>query len=281
MIKKFLIPIFVLAFFMVSFLFCQVNNSYAVKVTSNLDEAFKTGKIVVKGEGVAPHNAKGGKARLMALRAAKADAYRLLLELVRGVSLTGEKTISDQIDIVTTVEGIVMGAVEVSSGFDDGLAEVYLELQVTGEGSLAALLLPQLVTDFASGEKGNKFSGDPGSKNKETLNYDGLIVDVRGTSFKPALLNNILVRGGDVLYDPSVVSPSVLALRGAAEYTVTVGKARAALEERGSKNPIVVKAESIVNDSDVVVSIDDAGFIFSANENMNFLESAKVVFVLD
>lgn len=264
-----------LTFFALMFVLSLSGNSYSVEVTALMSEAFQDGKVIVMGEGVASLKAKGGKARLMALRAAKADAYRKLLEFVQGVSLTGENTISDQVDIKTKVQGIVRGAVEVKSDYDDGVGLVYLELAITGEDSLSSQLLPQLITT----DSVNRFSST--MKFEEGKSFDGLIVNVQGTEFKPALLNNILTKDGKVVYEPSVVSPSVLALRGAAEYTNDIGKAKAALEERGSKNPLIVNGESIVNVTDVVVSLDSANSIISSNKDGNFLESAKVVFVLD
>jgi hypothetical protein len=110
--------------------------------------------------------------------------------------------------------------------------------------------------------------------------YDGLILDVRGHPFRPALINRIVTRDGETLYDPATVPPEVLALSGAAGYTNDVGKAKALLKERGSTNPALVRADALVRATDVVVGPADAVAIFAANQENSFLERAMIVFVL-
>ena len=69
--------------------------------------------------------------------------------------------------------------------------------------------------------------------------------------------------------------------QGCGEYTNSVEKAKAALETRGAKSPLIVKAAATVSPSDLQVSDDAAAVkIFSANQKIQFLASAKVAFVL-
>ncbi|MBI5047683.1 MAG: hypothetical protein HZB54_01850 [Deltaproteobacteria bacterium] len=84
----------------------------------------------------------------------------------------------------------------------------------------------------------------------------------------------------EILYDPTKIAQNILVERGAGDYTNDVGKAKAILSERGSKNPLVIKASGVVKFTDVQVTGDDAANIFTANQKSNFLEGAKVVFVL-
>ena len=72
----------------------------------------------------------------------------------------------------------------------------------------------------------------------------------------------------------------MLVEQGCGEYTNSVEKAKAALDTRGIKNPLVVKATGTVSSADLQVSDDDAVTIFSANQTDNFLAEAKVAFVL-
>src|SRR3989304_5738364 len=85
-----------------------------------------------------------------------------------------------------------------------------------------------LVFAFSSMAAGPDLPTPPG------LSHDGLIIDARGTGFKPALLNRIVSRGGEVLYDPSKAAPEVVAQNGPAEYTDSIDKAYAMLWKRGS-----------------------------------------------
>jgi len=110
--------------------------------------------------------------------------------------------------------------------------------------------------------------------------YDGLIIDATEQNFRPALINRIFATKGDVLYDPAKVSQKVLVEQGCGEYTNTVNKAKAALETRGVKNPLIVKASGATTVADLQVTDDDAATIYSANRKGNFFSSAKVAFVL-
>lgn len=106
------------------------------------------GVVTAKGSG-AP--AKGvthiAQARLMAERAAKADALRNLLETVKGVRVDSETTVesfttkSDR--VLTRVSGIVIGARLVDTKYlSDGAVEVTMSINLTGE--LLAVMLQEL-----------------------------------------------------------------------------------------------------------------------------------------
>jgi hypothetical protein len=76
-----------------------------------------------------------GQVRLLAERAAKADAYRNLLERVKGVRIEGETTVQDFIarnDIIRTrVDGVLRGARVTSSRvMPDKTYEVELEVRI-------------------------------------------------------------------------------------------------------------------------------------------------------
>ena len=110
--------------------------------------------------------------------------------------------------------------------------------------------------------------------------HDGLIIDARELGFQPALINRIFSGKGEALYDPSKVSQKILVEQGAGEYTNTIEKARAALEARGAKTPMIVKATGLKTMADLNVSDEDVLRIYAADQKSNFLASAKVAFVL-
>jgi len=106
------------------------------------------GVVTAKGSG-AP--AKGvtniAQARLMAERAAKADAMRNLLETVKGVRVDSETTVESFITksdrVLTRVSGIVIGARLVDTKYlSDGAVEVTMSINLTGE--LLAVMLQEL-----------------------------------------------------------------------------------------------------------------------------------------
>jgi hypothetical protein len=105
------------------------------------------GKVTAKGSGVPQAGATPSQARIMAERAARADALRNLLEAVKGVRVDAETTVesftakSDR--IMTRVSGIVIGAREVGKRYlGDGSVEITMEINLTGE--LLAVMLQEL-----------------------------------------------------------------------------------------------------------------------------------------
>jgi hypothetical protein len=246
------------------------------------DTAFVTGTLVAKGEGAAPSDRSltAGQRRILALRAAKVVALREIAEIVDGVVVNGETTIvnaSVQSDTVrTTVQGLIKGAQVIKEVYDplSEMGTVYISVPMTGPNGLIPSLLPQVTPLVPTGP----YYQPPSSV--RSAGYDGLILDVRSHPFRPALINRVVTRGGDTVYDPTNVAQDILVERGAAEYTNEVGKARALLGERGSTNPVVVRAGGVLKSTDVIVEPADATSIYASNQANSFLEGAKVVFVL-
>jgi hypothetical protein len=106
------------------------------------------GMVLAKGSGAPPKGVTNvAQARLMAERAAKADALRNLLETVKGVRVDSETTVesfttkSDR--VLTRVSGIVIGARVVETRYlSDGAVEVTVAVNLTGE--LLAVMLQEL-----------------------------------------------------------------------------------------------------------------------------------------
>ncbi|OPY86208.1 MAG: hypothetical protein A4E71_01675 [Smithella sp. PtaU1.Bin162] len=95
----------------------------------------------------APADKSIGKAsaRPMALRAAKVDAYRNLLEITKGVRVDSTTTIRDftvESDVINTqVDGMVKGAVVVNQEYmSDGTVEVRVRMPLYG--NLSQVIIP-------------------------------------------------------------------------------------------------------------------------------------------
>lgn len=248
--------------------------------TLDPSQAFVNGAIVVKGEGAAPDKPLSpAQKRILALRAAKVVALREVAEIIDGVSVSGETTVynaATESDVVrTTVHGLIKGAQVIKEIYDplSGMAVVYVSVPMSGLNGVVGSLLPKLLPTVPALPMFAPVS-------PVQANYDGLIVDVSAAGFKPALINRIVTGGGEVIYDPAKVAQSILVQKGAAEYTNDLGKAKALLGQRGSSNPLVVRAEGAVKGTDALLGADDANAVFSSNQSTNYLESAKVVFVL-
>lgn len=279
--RVFLIPFFIVL--LAAFAWAEAQDY--PQVVTDPRQAFITGAIVVKGEGAAPadKSLSAAQRRIMALRAAKVVALREVSEIVDGVSVTGETAVVNaaaESDLVrTTVAGIVKGAQVIREAYDplSGMAVVYVSVPMTGPNGLIGQLLPQVIPLVP--QQPMPFYQPP-AEAPPARDFDGLILDVREKPFKPALINRVLTKNGEVIYDPAKVAQDILVERGAAEYTNDIGKAKALLGERGSNNPIVVKAAGVVKSTDVEIPAEDASAVFSSNQTNNYLEGAKVVFVL-
>jgi hypothetical protein len=215
------------------------------------------------------------------LRAAKVAAFREAAEMINGVLVSGETTVfkasASSGRVSTSVAGVVRGAQVVKEIYDpqSGSAVVYLSVSMTGEGGLVGELMPGLGPMYRSGlPMYQPLSGAAAAA------YDGLIIDVRAKPFRPALINRVVTGSGEVVYDPASVTQDVLSANGAAAYTNDIGRARAILKERGSKNPLIVSAASVIKSTDVVIPQEAASAVAMSNLSSGFLDGALVVFVL-
>lgn len=259
-----------------------------LSITTSPEQAFLNDYILVAAEGLPSATAKTpAQRRLTAERAATVLAYRQLAEILEGVAVVGDTLVRDaelQYDVVrTAVAGFVKGAQIVYKEWNpqQEVALVFVKVGISGPKGFASLMYEKILGEPKI--KKEVIEPQPQFKPKPVTveeKYDGLIIDATEVNFRPALINRIFTSKGELLYDPSKISQKVLVEQGCGEYTNSIEKAKAALEKRGVKNPLVVKASGTVSPSDVQVSDEDAVKIYSANQKANFFASAKVAFVL-
>lgn len=243
--------------------------------------------IVVKGEGAAPSDRplSAGQKQLLAKRAAKVIALRELAETLAGVRIAGTTSVEDiaaKSDVVRgAVDGVIKGAEVFSESYDphSEIATVFVKLPLDGPSGVSERLRPQLVAGLPSAPAARAFAPSV-APSAPVEAADALIVDARGKDFHPAMINRIVAGNGEVLLEPSRIAPEILAKKGCGEYTNDVGKAKAILASHGARSPLVIVATGVQRDTDVEVSESDATAIFGANQKTNFLEAARVVFVL-
>lgn len=254
--------------------------------------AFDQEAILFYGEGLAGEQFRHPAQReIMAKRAAVVTAQRQLAEYLNGFAIVGDTLVKDgmaQSDVIrSSVAGYVRGTQVVFEEYspEKDMAVAIIKLGLHGPRGFASMMYARMMQDPAFRKSLTEVDGKPAPPFKAQAKpldgrYDGLVIDATDQDFRPALINRIFTVKGELLYDPSKVSQKVLVEDGCGEYTNTVDKAKAALEKRGVKNPLVVRAVGTVTASDLKVSDDDAVRIFSANQKTPFLSGAKVAFVL-
>ena len=231
--------------------------------------------ITVTGSGVVPPGAYGAQARIMAKRAAVADAYRQLAEVVKGVQVDASTTVemamiqSDTINL--QVSAVIQGAKIVSENFTtDGAYEVTMELPMFGKsGGLAQAVIerPAVVEPF------------PQVSTKVTVEikggYTGLIIDCRGFRVNPVMSPVIKNANGEKIYGHKNLDYDKVIEYGMASYASSMSEA-----VRAGSNPLIIKAVDVEDfDANPVVSMKDADIILSENQSSRFLDNTSVVFL--
>ena len=236
--------------------------------------------ITVTGSGVVPPGAYGAQARIMAKRAAVADAYRQLAEVVKGVQVDATTTVeqamvrSDTVNL--SVSAVIRGAKIIDENFTtDGAYEVTMELPIFGaNGGLASAVLerPAYVEPLPEPEPASitasvtiEISGG----------YTGVIIDCRGFQVQPVMSPVIKNAKGKKIYGHKNLDPDKVIEYGMASYAGSMSEAL-----RAGSNPLIIKAVDVEDfNSNPVVSMEDANRILSENKISHFLENTAVVFL--
>jgi len=111
--------------------------------------------------------------------------------------------------------------------------------------------------------------------------FTGLIIIGTGLGVRPSTCPKIYSKSGKEVYGYINVVDDIWLNYGMAAYAKNEAQARNIFKKRVGKNPLVVKAIGArgVNQTDVVVTNDNATAIFAADMKTHFLEKARVVFV--
>ncbi len=236
------------------------------------------GIVQATGIGAPPEKFYGKpNARPMALRAAKLDAYRNILEVINGVRINSATIVKDfavESDVIMSkVEGMVKGAEVVKKEYlSDGTVEITMQMNL--RGGFAQLVLPEDIKPLES----IKPVIPPQSSSAV---YTGLVVDAKGLKARPAMSPKILDENGQEVYGSAFVSREYAVQQGMSGYAKDLAAAQS--NQRVTDNPLTVKglrAEG-AGHSDVVISNADASRLRSASENLSFMKKCRVMIVVD
>ena len=214
-------------------------------------------KGIVQATGIgAPPEKMYGKpsARPMALRAAKLDAYRNILEVVRGVRIDSTTIVKDfaiQSDVIMSkVEGMVRGAEAVKQEYlSDGTVEITMQMKL--RGGFSQLVLPEEIRPLESVKPMMPVQSSSSV-------YTGLVIDARGLNARPAMSPKILNENGQEVYGSAFVSREYAVQQGMSGYAKDLIAAKK--NQRVTDNPLTIKGLRTegAGHSDIVVSNADA-----------------------
>ncbi|MGA9523619.1 MAG: hypothetical protein WBV82_19310 [Myxococcaceae bacterium] len=190
------------------------------------------------------------QARLGAERAAQMDAFRNLLAQAKGIQITADRTVGDELardEIRGKLEGVIRGyKITAKRYFSDSGVEIDVEVPLA---ALAEVLVDPAAQIFPVKTEGK-------------LRNTGLVVDATGLKVVPVLAPRLLDEAGKPLYG------------GSAAYVdgVAAGRKHARVGDR----PLVVKATR-AQGTDLVLSADEAKKLSDANNT--WLSEGRVVIV--
>jgi len=245
------------------------------------------------GIGFIPTNViNAGQARRSAMRIAKQDALRQLIEIVNGVNVTSETTVSGAMfdDVIKTqVQGAIRGARKVGEPkyLSDTSVEVVYEVNMS---NISRALLPMAekapVITYESvkseGTISTGVSAQDGSVGSPTSGgVTGIIIDGSGLGLRPAMSPRILNQSGTILYGPGQYDRDYAAANGVVGYAKTLEQAKTDARVQG--NPLVLRGASASGTAktDVVISNVDAGKLVSASRSAGLLQDCRIMFVLN
>tara|TARA_Y200000002_G_scaffold105039_1_gene85664 strand:+ start:1119 stop:1946 length:828 start_codon:yes stop_codon:yes gene_type:complete len=232
------------------------------------------------GIGFVPINAvNAGMARRLALRTAKQDALRQLIEIVNGVTLTSETTMSNAMvdDVISTkVQGFIRGARQVGDPkyLSDTSIEVEYSVPMSG---ISDIILPPANTAAASSLPSAGGAAPAPTSGAIT----GVIIDARGLNARPAMAPRILDQQGSAVYGPGKYSREYAVTNGVVGYSKTLEAAQK--DPRVMGNPLILKGISTAgaNRTDIAISNADVSKLDGANRSYNVLQDCRVLILLD
>ena len=268
----------------------------AVQQVDNGAMNYSNGFVVATGIGaISPLAQNPGMARATAVRAAKVDAMRNLLEAVMAITVSSETTVRGaaiENDVVkTSVEGMVRGARMRDIDGDgrgsnsdirylsDTSIEIEMEVHMSG---ISEVILPPAgyaPAPVAGGAPASAAPAAPAAPRPGTVT--GLIVDARGLGLRPAMSPKIVDQNGGVVYGPGNFTREFAVKFGVAGYSKDLEQAQQ--DPRVVGNPLVVTGVGVqgANKADLVIAAGDVSRVRGADNSGKFLSNCKVMILID
>jgi hypothetical protein len=240
---------------------------------------YEDGYVEAIGIGAPPERYLGKpNARPMALRAAKLDAYRNILEVINGVRVDSNTVVRDFMtendEIRTSVEGVVRNFTVVNQDYmSDGTIEVTVRMNLSGR--LSQTVLPK------GPEPEPSAAPAPAPAAPTADSVTGLVIDARGLAARPAMSPKIVDENGKEVYGSMQVDRQYAIQQGMTGYARDLTAAQS--NPRVTSNPLSVKGIRADGPGkcDIIISNADAAKVQASAEAMNYLQKCRVMIVLD
>jgi len=237
-----------------------------------------TGKVQATGRALPPEQ-EMEQASEYILSAAKADASRHLIAILKQIHLTAnmpvEKHIASKDRRMAGIEEIASNAlIKKQHYISDRSMEVTLETSLLG--GFLQLVLPEKIKQIPEIRTIN-----PEQKPESQKAYTGLVIDARELDFQPVLYPVVVSEQGEEIYSALFISREHAVQRGVCQY-VCGSDLTGALKKAG-ENPILVKGlrKGRENNSTIVIAWPDSEKIEKATEHYRFMRECRVVILLD
>ena len=219
--------------------------------------------------------ARASRSEAVKERRARIQARKRLWETLRRVRIDRRLAVSDVLEGDSELAETILGEVHNSRlqtvEDPDGGKRVRAALQL--RGNLAGRLIPRSVwfEELLPGdvEATREPEQDPesGTVRESSGAYTGLVVDMRGLDFDPALLLRIHDQQGRELYGPTLVDPLLAIREGLCLYTTELHAAVSA--DRVGENPFLVRINRLEPG-------ESSGIRFSPQTTEDFLAGAQL-----
>lgn len=242
--------------------------------------------------------------RIAAIERAKTAAVENLFKAIKELPLDSSSKVKQAIENKLLSVGYVKQVVQKYTIVDtrsmsDMSVEVDVELPLIT--NFLPLLFPQEQHDtllqlsndplcptcLQSWPEGKSVPGDvnliipsEGLTTSKGMPFTGLIIDVRGLNFNPALNPKIVNSANEEIYGVSYVDRGVASKKGLVNYQADLSAALR--NERVGKEPLVVRGVQVTGplSSNIVISANDAILIHAAAKVQNFLKKCKVIVLI-
>ena len=243
------------------------------------------GYVEATAQGTARYMGNKVQEELMAKQAARTTAQARLLEIIKGIRLSGISTLGAQAQSDTRAATRIKGTLKGARSVNETVTWHEDKSSRRGEVVMAEVTLRLCVSPTCTETRDNLTHASlapfvkpkPASHQSETLegDYSAVIIDLQQAMFLPALSPEIINEKGDTIYSQDVVDDEVATQKGLIHYEKSVEMAKK--NAVCGSNPFIVSAQRVSTDNRIVLSNEDAAKI----RNLPALKLGRVIVAMD